>query len=71
MAAKPDHERVTKELIPYHTTVYKNFFILRVSIRFNETRGRVERRGGRELVLRRQHSYLSPEMSSAVESCQV
>ena len=36
----------TKEIFPYHTTHYENFFILRMPISFNDTPVTFERREG-------------------------
>ena len=36
----------TKEVFPYHTTLYENFFILRMLISFNDTPVTFERRDG-------------------------
>ena len=53
---------------PYHTTLYENLFMMRLSIHFNETPVTAERPRGRELLTWRPHSS-SPDVSLAVESC--
>ena len=59
---------VTKELNPYHTTLYENLFLLRVSISLNETAATVERRGGRKLLTWKSPSS-APDVTVAMESC--
>ena len=54
---------------PYHTTLYENLFLLRVSICFSETPVVVERREEREVLTWRPHSS-SPNVSLAMESCE-
>ena len=63
MAAQTDII-VTKEIYPYHTTLYENLFLLRVSISLNEIVATVERRAGRRLL-----TWKSPDVTLAVESC--
>lgn len=60
-------EKVTKEVYPYHTTLYENIFLLRVSIRFNDSAATVERRGGQKLLTWKLIS--SFDVSLAVGSC--
>ena len=63
-------ERVTKEVYPYHTTLYENLFLLRVSICLNETAAIVERRAGRKLLTWKPLSSGSaPDITLAQESC--
>ena len=62
---------VTKELYPYHpyhTTLYENLFLLRVSISLNEIKATVERRAGRRLLTWKSPSS-GPDVTLAVESC--
>ena len=58
---------VTKELYPYHTTLYENLFLLRVSISLNGTAAIVERRGGRRLLTWKSPSS-APDVTLPVES---
>lgn len=53
--------------VPYHTTLYENLFLLRLSICFNETPVAADRCGERELLTWKPHS--SSSVSIAVESC--
>ena len=59
---------VTKELYPYHTTLYENLFLLRVSISLNETTAVVEGRAGRRVLTWKSLSF-DPDVTLAVESC--
>ena len=59
---------VTKELYPYHTTLYENLFLLRVSISLNETAATVERCGGRRLLTWKSPSS-APDFTLAMEFC--
>ena len=57
-------EKVTKEIYPYHTTLYENLFLIRVSIHFNETPATLERRAGQKLL-----KCSTPDVTLAVEFC--
>ena len=48
---------------PYYTVLYKNLFLLRVSISFGESPVTLERQGGRELLKWEPHNV------SLAESC--
>ena len=56
---------MTNEIHPYHTTLYGNLFLLRISISLNETAATVERRGGRRLLT----WSSAPDVTLSVESC--
>ena len=60
-------EKVTKEIYQYHSTLYENLFLLRVSISLNETAVTVEDRGGRRLLKWKSPSF-APDVIVAVES---
>ena len=60
--------KVTKEIYPYHTTLYENLFLLQVSISLNETAATVKRRAGRRFLLWKSSSS-APDVTLAVESC--
>ena len=60
---------VTKEIYPYHTTLYENLFLLRVSISLNETAATLERRAGPRRLLTWKSPSSAPDVTLAVESC--
>ena len=61
-------EKMTKEIYPYHTTLYENLFLLRVSISLNETAATVQRQASRKLF-RWKSLSCDPDVTLAVESC--